>query len=69
MSNTFESSRPEHKLMEMTRPEAHAHLDQKFDKGMRSPWLSKLPSGAGLESPSTSDQGGSGFNDHGYTGG
>lgn len=55
--------------MNMHRPDGHAHLDQKLDKGMRSPWLSQLPQEAGLESPETSGQSGSGHGDAGFSGG
>jgi len=54
--------------MNMHRPEGHAHLDQKLDKGMRSPILGQLPMDAGLVSPETSEQSGSGHGDSGYTG-
>lgn len=69
MGHGFEQSRPEHTVHDMHRPEGHAHLDQKYDKGMRSPMNSQLPQEAGLESPSTSAEGGSGHGDSGYTNG
>lgn len=69
MSHSFEQSGPGDSIMEMRRPEGHAHLDQKHDKGMRSPMLSQLPMDAGLASPETSAQSGSGHGDSGYTGG
>jgi len=69
MSHSFEQSGPGDTIMNMTRPEGHAHLDQKIDKGGRSPWIGKLPGGAGLESPAESAQGGSGHGDSGYSGG
>lgn len=43
MSHTHEQSRPEHQIMEHHIPTGHAHLDQKYDKGMRSPMASQLP--------------------------
>ena len=69
MSHSFEQSGPGDSIMNMTRPEGHAHLDQKIDKGGRSPWVSKLPMAAGLESPAESAQNGSGHGDSGYSGG
>ncbi len=51
MSHSHEMSRPEHQIMHKHIPEGHAHLDQKYDKGMRSPMLSQLPTEAGLGSP------------------
>lgn len=55
--------------MNMTRPSGHAHLDEKFDKGNRSPWIGQLPMDAGLASPETSPESGSGHMDSGYSGG
>lgn len=52
MGHDFEGSLPGHTIMNMHRPEGHGHLDQKHDKGMRSPYLPQLPTDAGLESPS-----------------
>lgn len=69
LSHSFEQSGPGDSIMEMRRPDGHAHLDQKLDKGMRSPWVGQLPMDAGLESPATSGQSGSGHGDSGYTGG
>jgi hypothetical protein len=69
MGHSFEKSQPGHQIHEMRRPDGHAHLDQKYDKGMRSPMLGQLPQEAGLESPSTSAEDGSGHDDHGYSGG
>jgi hypothetical protein len=68
MGHSFEQAGPGDSIRNMHRPEGHAHLDQKLDKGMRSPMLSQLPGGAGLESPETSEQSGSGHGDSGYTG-
>lgn len=51
--SSSEMSRPEHMIMEKHIPSGHAHLDQKYDKGMRSPMTSQLPTEAGLASPST----------------
>jgi hypothetical protein len=51
MSHSFEKSRPDHEVHEMHRPEGHGHMDQKLQKGMRSPMLSQLPMESGLESP------------------
>jgi len=66
MSHSFETSRPEHVIHEMHRPDGHAHLDQKYDKQMRSPMIGQLPMEAGLETPSTTVEGGSGHGDSGY---
>jgi hypothetical protein len=68
MGHSFEQSGPGDTIMNMHRPEGHAHLDQKLDKGMRSPILSQLPMDAGLVSPETSAQTGSGHGDSGYSG-
>jgi hypothetical protein len=68
MGHSFEKSGPGDSIMNMHRPEGHAHLDQKLDKGMRSPMLAQLPVEAGLVSPETSAQSGSGHGDSGYTG-
>ena len=68
MSHSFEQPGPGDGIHEMRRPEGHAHLDQKLDKGMRSPMIGQLPMNAGLESPSESAQNGSGHGDSGYTG-
>lgn len=69
MSHSFEQSGPGDTIMNLRRPEGHAHLDQKLDKGMRSPMLAQLPMEAGLASPATSSQDGSGHGDSGYSGG
>lgn len=69
MGHSFEQSGPGDTIMNMSRPEGHAHLDQKFDKGNRSPWIGQLPMDAGLNSPETSSQSGSGHMDSGYSGG
>lgn len=69
MGHSFEKSQPGHQIHEMHRPDGHAHLDQKYDKGMRSPMIGQLPMEAGLESPATSAESGSGHDDHGYSGG
>lgn len=69
MGHDFEQSGPGDSIIEMHRPDGHAHMDQKLDKGMRTPWLSQLSQEAGLESPSVSGQGGSGHGDSGYSGG
>jgi hypothetical protein len=69
MSHSFEQSGPGDTIMEMRRPDGHAHLDQKYDKGMRTPWLSMIGhQDAGLESPEVSNQGGGGHMDSGYSG-
>lgn len=67
MSNSFEQSRPDHMIIPQQRPQGHAHMDQKYDKGMRSPMVGQLPMDAGLEMPE-SDTLGSGHDDHGYGG-
>jgi hypothetical protein len=69
MGFSFEQSGPGDSIMNMRRPDGHAHLDQKLDKGMRSPYLSQFPAGAGLVSPEEPSQGGSGHGDSGYSGG
>lgn len=52
MPHDFEQSRPDHQIHEKHIPEGHAHLDQKYDKGMRSPMIGQLPHMVnGLESP------------------
>lgn len=66
MGHSFEQSMPHHVIHEMHRPDGHAHLDQKYDKGMRSPMIGQLPMEAGLESPSNSAEGGTGHGDTGY---
>lgn len=69
LGHSFEQSGPGDSIMNLHRPEGHAHLDQKLDKGMRSPMLAQLPQDAGLETPATSSQSGSGHGDSGYHGG
>lgn len=65
MSHSFESSRPEHQIHEKRIPaEGHAHLDQKYDKGMRSPMLGQLPMESGLSSPEVA--GGAGTGEGGF---
>lgn len=66
MGHSFEKPQPGHQIHEMHRPDGHAHLDQKYDKGMRSPMIGQLPMEAGLETPGTTEQGGSGHGDSGY---
>lgn len=68
MGFSFEQSGPGDTIMNLHRPDGHAQLDQKLDKGMRTPWLSQFPQDAGLVSPEESSQGGSGHMDSGYTG-
>lgn len=68
MGFSFEQSGPGDQIVNLHRPDGHAHLDQKLDKGNRSPWLSQLTQDAGLVSPEDSSQGGSGHMDSGYTG-
>ncbi len=67
MGHDSEMSRPEHQIHHKRIPDGHAHLDQKLDKGMRSPMLGQLPQEAGLESPETATEG-SGHGDSGYGG-
>jgi hypothetical protein len=69
MGHSFEQAGPGDSIINMRRPDGHAHLDQKYDKGMRSPFLSQLPQDAGLVSPEESAQSGSGHTDSGYSGG
>lgn len=69
MGHSFEQSGPGDSIINMTRPDGHAHLDEKYDKGMRSPWLGVIGhQDAGLVSPETSPQSGSGHMDSGYSG-
>jgi hypothetical protein len=69
MGHSFEQSGPGDSIINMHRPDGHAHLDQKYDKGMRSPWLAQIGhQDAGLVSPEVSDQSGSGHMDSGYSG-
>lgn len=68
MGFSFEQSGPGDTIMNLKRPDGHAHLDQKLDKGMRTPYLSQFPQEAGLASPEESSQGGSGHMDSGYSG-
>lgn len=53
MAHSFESSRPEHQILEMSIPEGHYQADQKYGKGMRSPMIGQLPTETGLESHET----------------
>lgn len=69
MPHSFEQSGPGDMIMNLSRPDGHAHLDEKHDKAGRTPWLGQLPQEAGLESPEVSSQGGSGHMDSGYSGG
>jgi len=69
LGHSFESSGPGDTIINMTRPDGHAQLDQKYDKGMRTPWLGQIGhQDAGLVSPETSPQSGSGHMDSGYSG-
>ena len=68
MPFNFEQSGPGDTIMNLRRPDGHAHLDEKLDKGMRTPWLAQFPMEAGLQSPEDPSQGGSGHMDSGYTG-
>lgn len=40
----FEESRPHHEVHEVGHPQGHGYLDQKHQKGMRSPIVSSVPS-------------------------
>lgn len=51
MSDTFEQSQPGHMIIEKQMPSGHAYLDQKLDKGMRSPMAGQLPTDAGQAMP------------------
>lgn len=53
MGHSFEHNRPDHQIINHNMPQGHAHLDQKYDKGMRSPIVSQFPAdeGAGVASP------------------
>lgn len=69
MAHSFEQSRPDHMVMEKHIPAGHAHLDQKLDKGMRSPMISQLPMEAGLSMPENAPGvDGSGHGDSEYGG-
>ena len=69
MGHSFEQSGPGDTIINMTRPNGHAQLDQKYDKGMRTPWLGTIGhQDAGLVSPETSPESGSGHMDSGYSG-
>lgn len=39
----FEQSHPHHMVHELHRPHGHGYLDQKYDKGNRSPIASSVP--------------------------
>lgn len=53
MSGKNEHPRPDHQIHDMNiHHSKHGHLDQKHDKGMRSPMISQLPFGGEMESPS-----------------
>jgi hypothetical protein len=39
----FEQSRPDHEVHELHQHQGHGMLDQKRDKGMRSPIVSSVP--------------------------
>lgn len=44
----FEQSRPDHEVHEVHRPHGHGLMDQKHQKGMRSPIAGSVPmAGAG----------------------
>lgn len=51
MPHSFEKSREDHQVHHMHIPSGHAHLDQKYQKGMRSPMAGQLPMANGLEGP------------------
>lgn len=69
MGHSFEQAGPGDTIINMTRPDGHAQLDEKYDKGMRSPWLGVIGhQDAGLVSPETSPQDGGGHMDSGYSG-
>jgi hypothetical protein len=69
IGHSFEQSGPGDTIINMRRPDGHAQLDEKYDKGMRTPWLGTIGhQDAGLVSPEVSDQGGSGHMDSGYSG-
>lgn len=69
MGHSFEQSGPGDMIMNLHRPDGHAHLDEKHDKANRTPWLSQLTQEAGLVSPETSSQDGGGHGDAGFSGG
>lgn len=69
MGHSFEKSTEGDAFINFHRPDGHAQLDQKYDKAGRTPWLSMLPQEAGLVSPETSEQDGSGHMDSGFTSG
>lgn len=39
----FEQSRPDHEVHELHQPQGHGYLDQKHQKGMRSPITASVP--------------------------
>jgi hypothetical protein len=64
----FEQSRPDHEVHELHQHQGHGMLDQKRDKGMRSPITSQVPTvdngtagsmGGQPSAPYTGDQTGS----------
>jgi hypothetical protein len=69
MGFSFEQSGPGDTIINMTRPNGHAQLDEKYDKGMRTPWLGVIGhQDAGLVSPEIGPESGSGHMDSGYSG-
>lgn len=63
MAHSFEHDRPEHRIHHMHIPEGHAHQDQKFHKGGRSPMVGQLPMEGGMASPEVAPGIGSEQND------
>jgi len=61
LSHSFEQERPDHKIHKMNIPQGHAHSDQKYGKGMRSPMVGQLPMDNGLESPESDSGSGGGY--------
>jgi hypothetical protein len=39
----FEQSRPDHEVHEIHMPQGHGYMDQKHQKGMRSPIVGSVP--------------------------
>ena len=70
MGHTFEQRGQGEFNNNMHRKQGHPGMDEKYDKGMRSPWLGVIGhQDAGLVSPEVSEQGGGGHADSGYSGG
>lgn len=49
MPHNFEAERPDHKIHNVSIPRGHGHMDQKLEKGMRSPLMGQLPIDSGIQ--------------------